>query len=155
MPLCPSPASRNQSPMQHHCFPKIDAVLRVQGAVTIATRYGATRQQFGPPDAPEVAVLDYTSQQKKLMPLLANAYALHFATRFLVKQYAEAKKTKDDELVADVHSLSVGQFLCLQHPGRQEAYHDCTAPRDSCTLPPASLSSSMPRPRRPGLTSSW
>ena len=76
--------------------------------MTIAVRYGATRQQFGPPDAPEVAVLDYTSQQKKLMPLLSSAYALHFATRFLVKQYSEAKKTKDDELVADVHSLSAG-----------------------------------------------
>ena len=83
----------------------------VQGAVTIAVRYGATRQQFGPPDAPEIAVLDYSSQQKKLMPLLANAYAMHFASRFLVTQYAEAKKTKDDELVADVHSLSAGVIM--------------------------------------------
>lgn len=80
----------------------------MQGAVTVAVRYGATRQQFGPPDAPEVAVLDYSSQQKKLMPMLASAYALHAATRFLVTQYAEAKRTKEEELVADVHSLSAG-----------------------------------------------
>ena len=74
----------------------------------MAVRYGATRQQFGPPGAPEVAVLDYSSQQAKLMPLLASAYALHAATRFLVGQYAEAKRTKEEDLVADVHSLSAG-----------------------------------------------
>ena len=35
----------------------------LKGALTIAVRYSAQRQQFGPPDAPEVAVLDYPSQQ--------------------------------------------------------------------------------------------
>ena len=51
----------------------------LKGAVTIAVRYAAARQQFGPPDAPEVAVLDYQSSQAKLIPLIASAYALHFA----------------------------------------------------------------------------
>ena len=79
-----------------------------QGAVTIAVRYGAARQQFGPPDAPEISVLDYTSQQEKLMPMLATAYALHFTTRYLVAQYTEAKRTKEEEIIADVHALSAG-----------------------------------------------
>lgn len=79
-----------------------------QGATTIAIRYGAQRQQFGPPDAPEVAVLDYTSQQLKLMPLLAGCYTLHFGKQYLVDRYAEMKRTKDEKLVADVHSLSAG-----------------------------------------------
>ena len=35
----------------------------MQGAVTIAVRYGAQRQQFGPPEAEEIAVLDYQSLQ--------------------------------------------------------------------------------------------
>ena len=35
----------------------------LKGALTIAVRYSAQRQQFGPPDGPEVAVLDYPSQQ--------------------------------------------------------------------------------------------
>ena len=35
----------------------------LKGALTIAVRYSAQRQQFGPPDAPEVSVLDYPSQQ--------------------------------------------------------------------------------------------
>jgi acyl-CoA oxidase len=80
----------------------------LKGAVTIAVRYGALRAQFGPPDAPEVAVLDYPSQQLKLMPMLATAYTLHFAKGLLIAKYAEAKRTKDEAAVADVHALSAG-----------------------------------------------
>jgi len=47
--------------------------------VTIAIRYSAQRQQFGPSDGAEIAVLDYQTQQRKLLPMLATAYALHFA----------------------------------------------------------------------------
>ena len=47
--------------------------------MTIAIRYSAQRQQFGPPDGAEIAVLDYQTQQRKLLPMLATAYALHFA----------------------------------------------------------------------------
>jgi len=91
--------------------------------VTITVRYGAQRQQFGPAEGREVAVLDYTSQQLKLMPMLATCYALHFTAAFLVDQYTQAKRTKEEELVADVHSLSAGQCICLwSHWGRS----DCT-----------------------------
>jgi hypothetical protein len=41
----------------------LDPSLSLQGATTIAVRYCALRQQFGPPDSAEVAVLDYTSTQ--------------------------------------------------------------------------------------------
>ncbi|PSC71176.1 acyl-coenzyme A oxidase peroxisomal [Micractinium conductrix] len=80
----------------------------LKGALTIAVRYSAQRQQFGPPDGPEVAVLDYPSQQAKLMPMLATCYALMFAKNRLVQKYCEMKRTKDEALVADVHSLSAG-----------------------------------------------
>jgi len=80
----------------------------LKGAVTIAIRYSAQRQQFGPPDAAEISVLDYPSQQLKLMPMLATAYVLHFAKGLLVEKYVEAKRTKDEALIADVHSLSAG-----------------------------------------------
>ncbi len=53
--------------------------VATQGSVTIAIRYSAQRQQFGPPDGAEIAVLDYQTQQRKLLPMLATAYALHFA----------------------------------------------------------------------------
>lgn len=77
-------------------------------AATIAIRYSLVRQQFGPPGGAEVAILDYQSQQQRLMPALASAYAFHFAAEFLVRQYAEMKRTKEEALVADVHALSAG-----------------------------------------------
>jgi acyl-CoA oxidase len=82
----------------------------LKGAVTIAVRYSAQRQQFGPDNSPEVAVLDYPSQQLKLMPMLATAYALHFSRNVLIAKYTEMKRNRDenDVLVADVHSLSAG-----------------------------------------------
>ena len=83
----------------------------LKGAATIAVRYSAHRQQFGPdPKSPEVAVLDYPSQQLKLMPMLATAYALHFTRDVLIAKYTEMKRKREenDVLVADVHSLSAG-----------------------------------------------
>ncbi|XP_039145253.1 acyl-coenzyme A oxidase, peroxisomal [Dioscorea cayenensis subsp. rotundata] len=82
------------------------SVLKV--ATTIAVRYSLLRQQFGPPKQPEISILDYQSQQHKLMPMLASAYAFHFATRYLVDRYSEMKKSHDDEVVGDVHALSAG-----------------------------------------------
>lgn len=81
-------------------------VLKI--AATIAIRYSLIRQQFGPRKGPEVSILDYQSHQHKLMPMLASTYAFHFATKQLVEKYAEMKKSHDEDLVTDVHSLSSG-----------------------------------------------
>ncbi|KAJ6775019.1 ELECTRON TRANSPORT OXIDOREDUCTASE [Salix purpurea] len=54
------------------------SILKVANAIAI--RYSLLRQQFGPPNQPEVSILDYQSQQHKLMPMLASTYAFHFAT---------------------------------------------------------------------------
>ncbi|KAL2652065.1 hypothetical protein R1flu_020193 [Riccia fluitans] len=81
-------------------------ILKV--SVTIATRYSLLRRQFGPPDQPEVSILDYQSQQQKLMPMLASAYAFNFASLDLMDRYSEMKKTHEDDIIADVHSLSAG-----------------------------------------------
>ncbi|CAN4106425.1 unnamed protein product [Withania somnifera] len=81
-------------------------VLKI--AVVIATRYSLLRQQFGPPKQPEVSILDYQSQQHKLMPMLASTYAFHFAALHLVDKYSEMKKSHDEELIGDVHALSAG-----------------------------------------------
>lgn len=43
------------------------------------------------------------------MPMLASAYAIHFTSRYLVDQYAEAKRTKEEDVIADVHALSAGE----------------------------------------------
>lgn len=65
-------------------------------------RYAALRQQFGPPDSPEVAILDYQSTQLRLMPLLATAYGLHFARALLVDKYVDMKRTREPKLVEEV-----------------------------------------------------
>lgn len=82
------------------------SVLKV--AVTIAVRYSLLRQQFGPPKQAEISILDYQSHQHKLMPMLASTYAFHFASQYLLDKYSEMKKSHDDQVVADVHTLSAG-----------------------------------------------
>ncbi|GAA0147593.1 oxidoreductase [Lithospermum erythrorhizon] len=81
-------------------------VLKI--AATIAIRYSLLRQQFGPPKQPEISILDYQSHQHKLMPMLASNYAFHFAALHLVEKYSEMKKSHDEELIGDVHTLSAG-----------------------------------------------
>jgi len=57
-----------------------------KSALTIAIRYAARRRQFGPPkNAQETLLLDYPSHQRRLMPLLANVYALDFAVKHLIQ----------------------------------------------------------------------
>ncbi|MFG1909303.1 acyl-CoA dehydrogenase [Kribbella sp. NPDC048928] len=57
-------------------------------ALTIAIRYGAQRRQFGAPGSEEEAILlDYRMHQRRLLPLLARTYALHFAQAELVDEF--------------------------------------------------------------------
>jgi acyl-CoA oxidase len=58
-----------------------------KSALTIAVRYGLRRRQFGPPGEEEVAILDYRTHQRRLMPLLARTYALHFAQQVLTDKF--------------------------------------------------------------------
>lgn len=41
--------------------------------------------------APEVQVLDYQTQQMKLLPLIATAYALIQMGQFMLRHYAQAR----------------------------------------------------------------
>ncbi len=63
------------------------SVSAAKSALTIAVRYGLRRHQFGPPDSPEVPILDYRTHQRRLMPLLARTYALHFAQAELLERF--------------------------------------------------------------------
>ncbi|MGN6721150.1 MAG: acyl-CoA dehydrogenase family protein, partial [Marmoricola sp.] len=58
-------------------------------ALTIATRYADKRRQFGPKDQPEIVLLDYGHHQRRLLPLIARTYALHFAQERLARDFAE------------------------------------------------------------------
>ena len=79
-------------------------------ALTIAVRYGERRHQFGPAPGEDVPLLDYRTHQRRLMPLLAKTYALHFAQAELTERFdrvfrdAEASERNRREL----ESLAAG-----------------------------------------------
>ncbi|MDY6870631.1 MAG: acyl-CoA dehydrogenase [Actinomycetota bacterium] len=69
-------------------------------ALDIATRYALQRKQFSAPDGGEVIIMDYLVHQRRLLPLIARAYALQFA---------------QNELVAKCHELQ-----SAEHPDAEE-----------------------------------
>jgi acyl-CoA oxidase len=71
------------------------SVSAAKTALTIAVRYGLRRRQFGPTPEEEVLVLDYRTHQRRLMPLLAKTYALHFAQQQLLERFHRV--FRDDE----------------------------------------------------------
>ncbi len=81
------------------------SVSAAKSALTIAVRYGLRRVQFGPPDEPEVALLDYRTHQRRLMPLLARTYALHFAQAELLESFHRAQSAEHETTERDQRQL--------------------------------------------------
>lgn len=75
-----------------------------KSALTIAIRYASKRRQFGAVGAVETLLLDYPAHQRRLMPLLANAFAVDFALKYLKKRFIN--RTDEDSL--EVESLAAG-----------------------------------------------
>lgn len=71
-----------------------------KSGLTIAIRYGDQRRQFGPEGGVEVPILNYRTHQRRLMPLLANAYALHFALQYLTNRFINRKEEEMQEIEA-------------------------------------------------------
>jgi acyl-CoA oxidase len=71
------------------------SISAAKTALTIATRYGLRRLQFGPPGEDEVPILDYRTHQRRLMPLVAKTYALHFAQAELRQRFHEVMSADD------------------------------------------------------------
>ena len=75
-----------------------------KSGLTIAIKYGDQRKQFGPENAPEVPILNYRTHQRRLMPLLANVYALHFSLQYLTERFL--KRTEED--MQEIEALAAG-----------------------------------------------
>src|SRR3954466_6665883 len=62
------------------------ALSATKSALTIAIRYALHRRQFGTPgeEGDEILLIEYRAHQRRLMPLLAKTYALHFAQQELI-----------------------------------------------------------------------
>lgn len=91
-------------------------------AVTIAVRYTLIRRQFGDRDSaltdpPEEAVLDYTTVQIRVLPLLATTCALHYTAEAMNNVYqrtrTQIEKDNDFSTLAEMHAVSSGlKSLC-------------------------------------------
>jgi acyl-CoA oxidase len=71
------------------------SVSAAKSALTIAVRHGLRRRQFGPPGEQEVPILDYRTHQRRLMPLLAKTYALHFGQAELTEKFHAVFSAED------------------------------------------------------------
>ncbi len=68
-----------------------------KSGLTIAVRYATRRRQFrAAGSADETPLLDYPTHRRRLLPLLANAYALDFAHKFLVRRRVETRAADAD-----------------------------------------------------------
>ncbi len=75
-----------------------------KSGLAIAIRYSDQRKQFGPEGGAEVPILNYRTHQRRLMPLLANAYALHFSLNYLTDRFL--KRTEED--MQEIEALAAG-----------------------------------------------
>ena len=80
-------------------------------ALDIATRYALQRKQFKEPgDKGEVLLMDYLVHQRRLLPRIAEAYALQFAQNELVAKLHEVQTTEipDPEEQRELESRAAG-----------------------------------------------
>ncbi|KAK9708766.1 hypothetical protein K7432_009416 [Basidiobolus ranarum] len=87
--------------------------LSLARATTIATRYSAMRRQFATPQSmkAEVPVLNYEMVQYRIIPLIAQTFALLFTGKQMKKQYLEFMaelKQGDFSKLKELHASSSG-----------------------------------------------
>ncbi|XP_051036861.1 peroxisomal acyl-coenzyme A oxidase 1 isoform X3 [Phodopus roborovskii] len=89
-----------------------DAARCLSKACTIAIRYSAVRHQSEiKPGEPEPQILDFQTQQYKLFPLLATAYAFHFVGRYMKETYLRVNESigkGDLSELPELHALTAG-----------------------------------------------
>ncbi|KAL4348018.1 hypothetical protein GQ457_17G020750 [Hibiscus cannabinus] len=89
-----------------------DASCALARAVCIATRYSAVRRQFGSQNGgPETQVIDYKTQQSRLFPLLASAYAFRFVGEWLKWLYTDVTQrlqANDFSTLPEAHACTAG-----------------------------------------------
>ncbi|KAJ8650009.1 hypothetical protein MRB53_003032 [Persea americana] len=89
-----------------------DASSALSRAVCVAVRYSAVRRQFGSQDGgPETQVIDYKTQQSRLFPLLASAYAFRFVGEWLKWLYMDVTKrlqANEFSTLPEAHACTAG-----------------------------------------------
>lgn len=97
------------------------ARLILARAVTVAIRYTSIRRQFKDKDSPsasnlETAILDYSTVQIRLLPLLATTFALHFSGQKMKDVFLSTRQNVekgDFSGLVELHGMSSGlKSLC-------------------------------------------
>ncbi|MBA4849539.1 acyl-CoA dehydrogenase [Emticicia sp. BO119] len=76
------------------------ALSAAKSGLTIAIKYGDQRRQFGPEGGSEVPILNYRMHQRRLIPLLAKTYAMHFGLQYLTNRFLQKSETEMQEIEA-------------------------------------------------------
>ncbi|XP_004299412.1 PREDICTED: peroxisomal acyl-coenzyme A oxidase 1 [Fragaria vesca subsp. vesca] len=105
-----------------------DASSALSRAVCIATRYSAVRRQFGSNDGGvETQVIDYKTQQSRLFPLLASAYAFRFVGEWLKWLYTDVTQklqANDFSTLPEAHACTAG-LKSLTTSATADAIEEC------------------------------
>ncbi len=92
-------------------------------ALAVAIKYANQRRQFGSPETDEEELLlDYGMHQRRLLPLLAKTYALHFTQEKLLSELHNVLSTTDapDRQRRALESLAAGtKALGTWHASRR------------------------------------
>ncbi|KFQ67161.1 Peroxisomal acyl-coenzyme A oxidase 3, partial [Phaethon lepturus] len=105
-------------------------------ALSIAIRFSAARCQFGPTDEEEIPVLEYQTQQWRLLPYLAATYALDYFSKSLFENFVEfyaglltkQRSQRQADLGREIHALSAASKP-LSSWTAQQAAQEC---REAC-----------------------
>ncbi|GMT04236.1 hypothetical protein PENTCL1PPCAC_26410 [Pristionchus entomophagus] len=88
-------------------------------AATVATRYSAVRRQGRiEQGGPEVQILDYQTQQHRIFPQIARAYAMMFTgleVKSLYAKYLEEIAKGQADLLPDLHAITSGLKSVVTH----------------------------------------
>ncbi|XP_069363234.1 acyl-coenzyme A oxidase 1-like isoform X2 [Maniola hyperantus] len=99
-------------------------------ATTIAVRYSAIRRQSQPkPGAPEPQIIDYVTQQHKLLIAIATSHAYHFTVRWLwdcFTKISQELKRGEFKNLPELHVLACSMKVTSSA--------DCTALIEKCRL---------------------
>jgi acyl-CoA oxidase len=79
-----------------------------RNALTIAVRWGERRRQFGTGLDMDTPLMDYLTHQRRLLPAIAESYALQSAFDHLIEEYVAVLREPGGERQREVEALAAG-----------------------------------------------
>jgi acyl-CoA oxidase len=110
----------------------MSSCANLRNALTIAIRCSAVRRQFGKPGKPERPILDYPLQRYRILPHLANVFAISFALDEMIKNFKSARQAVhlNPESIESEETHAILSFL--KPLSSTYAQNGITALREAC-----------------------